>query len=156
MLVNRRAVLHIDDDPLITKLVGEQLRQAGYESEPINDPMTAMQALARGHYRVVVLDVHMPNKSGLQLLQEIKQFDGGVQVILLTGLVNETTVVEAIRLGAEACLFKPLDDPTPLTEAIEDAFRRNDRWGSTFVDLTQRRRSFESSVDSARPLAPAL
>ncbi|MEO0530351.1 MAG: response regulator, partial [Planctomycetota bacterium] len=125
---------------LITDLVGEYLKREGYESEAVNDPLAVMQALIRGHYRIVLLDVHMPHKSGLQLLQEIKQFDAGIQVILLTSLVNETTVIEANRLGAEACLFKPMADPADFLNAVEDASRRNDRWWQTLRDLTMRRK----------------
>lgn len=140
MFTNRRAVLHVDDDPLFTQLVGQHLAQAGYESEAIHDPHAAMQTIIRGQYRTVILDVHMPGKSGLQLLQEIKQFDGGIQVVLLTGLVNETTVIEAVRLGAEGCFFKPLNEPQAFIDAIEDAFRRNDRWWNTLRELTCRRK----------------
>lgn len=151
MIANRRAVLHVDDDPLITKLVAEHLRQAGYESEGVHDPLMAMGSLIRGQHRIAILDVHMPHKSGLQLLQEIKQYDAGVQVILLTALVNETTVIEAIRLGAEACLFKPLRDPGPLVEAVELAYRQNERWWHALRELTQRRKAAERVVEVAQP-----
>lgn len=144
MFCSSRAVLHVDDDPIITDLVAEYLKRGGYESEAVNDPLAVMQALIRGHFRIVILDVHMPHKSGLQLLQEIKQFDAGIQVILLTSLVNETTVIEANRLGAEACLFKPLTDPDAFLTTVEDASRRNDRWWQTLRDLTARRKEQET------------
>lgn len=150
MFTNRRAVLHVDDDPLITRLVAEHLGRSGYESEAVHDPLCAMQALVRGQYRIAILDVHMPQKSGLQVLQEIKQFDAGIQVILLTAMVSETTVIEANRLGAEACLFKPLSDPGQLIDAVDDSFRRCDRWWDTLRDLTQRRKAAEQAVLSGK------
>lgn len=149
MFANRRAVLHVDDDPLITRLVGEQLRIAGFESEAINDPLQAVEAMVRGQYRIVLLDIHMPHRSGLQLLSEIKRLDAGVQVIMLTGLVNETTVIEAMTQGAEACFFKPLRDPSDLLSAIDDAWRRNDRWWNSLRDLTQRRKAAEQQHAAA-------
>ncbi|TWT47301.1 response regulator [Botrimarina hoheduenensis] len=144
MFANRKAVMHVDDDQLITRLVAEQLRAAGYESEAVNDPLLALPALVRGQYRIVLMDIHMPQRSGLQLLSEIKTLDAGIQVIMLTGLVNETTVIEAMRQGAEACLFKPLSDPSVLIDAVDDAYRRNNRWWDSLRDLTQRRRTAET------------
>ncbi|MEN0109566.1 MAG: response regulator [Planctomycetota bacterium] len=146
MFANRRAVLHIDDDPLITRLVAERLREAGFESEALNDPLKAIDTLIHGQYRIVVLDIHMPHRSGLQILTEIKRIDAGVQVIMLTGLVNETTVIEAMTRGAEACFFKPLRDPGEFLTAIDDAWRRNDRWWHSLRDLTHRRKEAEQAV----------
>ncbi|MEO1495833.1 MAG: response regulator [Planctomycetota bacterium] len=150
MFANRKAVLHVDDDPLITRLVAEYLHHAGFESEAVHDPLMAIAAMVRGQYRIVLLDIHMPHRSGLQLLSEITSLDAGVQVIMLTGLVNETTVIEAMRQGAEACLFKPLTDPAPLIREVEDAYEFNNRWWGALRDLTQRRR-VENTYTAASP-----
>lgn len=146
MFANRKAVLHVDDDPLITRIVGAQIRAGGYDSKAIHDPTEAFEAMIRGQFRIVLLDIHMPQQSGLQLLSEIKAYDAGIQVIMLTGLVNETTVIETMRQGAEACLFKPILDPKILTDAIDDAFKRNNRWWHSLRDLTQRRRKEEAAL----------
>lgn len=152
MLVNRRSVLHVDDDPLITDLVGQHLKLSGFESEAVHDPTEAMKQLVRGQHRIALVDVHMPKLSGLQLLEEIKRVDAGVRVILLTALVQEATVVEAMRLGAEACFFKPLDDPQLMLDAIEDAYEQNDRWWRTLSDLSTRRKA--SSEEPSQVVVP--
>ena len=141
MLATQRTVLHVDDDPLITAVVAERLGRAGFACEQVNDPREAIVTMERGQHCVVVLDVHMPHRSGLQLLSDIKRRDGGVQVILLTGLVNESTVLDAIHLGAEACFFKPFRDPEPFLRCVEDAFAKADRWWHTLRELTARRRA---------------
>lgn len=141
MFMNRRTVLHVDDDPMITDLVAEQLRSAGFETEAVHNPLNAIKAMISGQHRIVLVDVHMPGMSGLQLLEEIKRVDASVQVILLTALVQESTVIESMRLGAEACFFKPLSDPDPLIDALEDAYIRNDRWWRTLSDLSVRRKA---------------
>ena len=153
MFANRKAVLHVDDDPLITRIVGAQLQEGGYDSEAVNDPTEAFDAMIRGQFRIVLLDIHMPKQSGLQLLSEIKAYDAGIQVIMLTGLVNETTVLETMRQGAEACLFKPIHEPKILIDAVDDAFKRNNRWWYSLRDLTQRRRKREKYL--MEEVAPA-
>lgn len=148
MFTNRRAVLHVDDDPQITAIVGSHLRKADFDFEAVHDSREAIETLTKGHYRIVVLDEDMPHVTGLEILQEIKRIDAGVQVIMLTGLVDEQTVFDANRYGAEACLFKPLTDPQLLVDAAEDAFRRNDDWWRSLHDLNQRRRAEEAHAVS--------
>ncbi len=141
MQTHDRRILHVDDDPAITKVIGKRLEAQGYEVTSVNDPTKAMSELIRGQYRLVVLDVDMPERSGIELLDDIKAHDGGIQVIMLTGLVSVTTVLETLRRGAEACFFKPLDDIGPFVEAVGDTFTKIDRWWDSLNDLVRRRKS---------------
>jgi DNA-binding NtrC family response regulator len=88
----------------------------------------------------VILDIDMPGINGLDLLREIKAYDGGIQVIMLTGMVSLSTLLQSFRWGAEACIFKPLGDLDPLLEALEDTFRKINRWWTALEELSQRRR----------------
>lgn len=135
-----RSILHVDDDPQMTRLVGKQLEGCGYDVLSINDPRMAVNELALQQRRVALLDIDMPGLNGLDLLREIKAYDGGIQVIMLTGLVNLTTVLQSLRWGAEACFFKPIDDFNPLIEALESVFVKIDRWWKTLDELSTRRR----------------
>ena len=87
----------------------------------------------------MLLDIDMPRINGLELLKEIKAFDGGILVIMLSGIVTQTTVFQSLRMGAEACFFKPLTDAEPLVDAISDCFRKLDRWWNTLDELVRRR-----------------
>ena len=135
-----RVVLHVDDDPQLTRLVDAMLRTRGIECFSLNDSEKAIAQLLSGEHRVVILDIDMPGINGLELLRRIKEDDGGVQVIMLTGLVTISTVMQSLELGAEACLFKPLNNIDPLVEAIECAFSKVDRWWEALRILTKRRR----------------
>ncbi len=135
-----RVILHVDDDRLMTEIMRERLEPYGYRVIPINDPSNIVEVLMRNNCRVVLLDVQMPQVNGLEVLSQIKQYDGGVLVIMLTGLVSMTSVLESMRRGAEACLFKPLNDVQPLVKSLEAAFQKIDYWWDTLQDLTRRRR----------------
>lgn len=140
MLLSRRIVLHVDDDPMFTRLAGAMLERGGYESESIHNPLEAIDAIQQGQHRIVLLDIHMPKRSGLKVLSDIKALDAGIQVIMLTGLVNETTILEAMHGGARQCLFKPVTSPEKLIEAIDDAWKTTESWWRTMHDLTERRK----------------
>ncbi len=135
----QKAVLHIDDDPQVTRLVAARLKSHGYEVISLNDSRGALRELMQNQWRVVLLDIDMPGVNGLDLLREIKAYDGGVQVIMLTGVVSMNTLLQSFRFGAEACLFKPLADERPLLDTLEDTFRKIDRWWDTLEELSQRR-----------------
>ena len=138
MIVPKR-ILHVDDDREITTVVALLLRRCGFETTPVHDPCQVIQDFPRFQERVVLLDIDMPRINGLELLKEIKAFDGGIQVIMLTGLVTMTTVLQSMRLGAEACFFKPITDITPVADALSDCFRKIERWWVALDDLSGRR-----------------
>jgi DNA-binding NtrC family response regulator len=147
---NGRMVLHVDDDPAMRHLVERQLAVAGMNVMGIGQPLGAIDALVESQCRVVILDVDMPDMNGLELLAQIKRFDGGIQVIMLTGLVSMDTVLESMRRGAEACLFKPLQDVAELISALEAAFQKADRWWDALADLNQRRAAQRTGPGSDR------
>lgn len=138
-----RTILHIDDDPQITRLVGHLLRRKGYEVVSLNDPMQALGEIIRQGYRIVLLDIDMPMVDGIELLRRIKEYDGGIQVIMLTGLVTLSNAMAAFRCGAEACFFKPIDDISPLTTALDTTFQKIEHWWHALHDLTRQRREAE-------------
>jgi DNA-binding NtrC family response regulator len=140
--------LHVDDDPQCTQLVASHLESYGYQVKAIHDPREVIQCIPKIQERVMLLDIDMPRINGLELLKEIKSFDGGILVIMLSGVVTQTTVFQSLRMGAEACFFKPLTDAEPLVEAISDSFRKLDRWWKTLDELVRRRNS-DFAMESA-------
>lgn len=133
-----RTILHVDDDPSMLRFVATKLANYDYDVVSLNEPALVSDKLLETGARVVLLDVNMGPESGLKLLQAIKNHDGGTQVIMLTGLVSMSTVLHTMRLGAEACIFKPITDVEQLLESIEAAFRKVDRWWQTLSELSDR------------------
>jgi len=140
-------ILHVDDDPQVTREIAAILRENGLNVHSLNDPRQAMHELIRHQFRLVLLDIGMPFYSGMELLREIKANDGGVQVIMLSEPVTLNTALQSLRWGAEACFFKPLEDPSILLEAIEDVWWKLDRWWRTMEQLSHRH--LQSAVSAA-------
>jgi DNA-binding NtrC family response regulator len=123
-----RKVLHVDDDPAILAIVKKTLSKRGYTPFSISDPTLVVPWLAKNSTRIVLLDIDMPGKDGLALLREIKKFDGGIQVIMLTGLVSMGTIIRATRLGAEECFFKPIENLDEVVDSVDRAYEKMLRW----------------------------
>ncbi len=143
-----KTVLHVDDDPSQFPIVAALLEKRGYQVHTTDSPDDVESALLRTGARIVLLDIDMPGKDGLTLLKEIKQNDGGIQVIMVTGMVTMATILRAMRWGAEACIFKPITDPTALLEALDATEAKIRRWWRAVEELTQQRRGLEQRIEA--------
>ena len=144
-------VLHVDDDPAITRLVARRLNERGIEVTSINDPYQTIETLLKNNHRIVILDLSMPGIDGLELLKEIKAFDGGIHVIVLTGIVSMGNVLQAQRRGADTCFFKPLVSIEPLVTAINHAFDDIVHWWNILRELSSLRRISDTSGSYGKP-----
>ncbi len=114
-------ILCVDDDPvaraLYTRGLGEALPQDEITQASSGDE--AVHLLAHGHYDVVITDLQMPGKSGLEVLRTARQVDPPSEVIMVTGKASIKSAVEAMRCGARDYIEKPIDIPL-LREKVEN------------------------------------
>ena len=118
-------LLLVDDEPkLIFKQVSHVFAPLGSQIELVRSGNEAIQHVARGQTDVVLLDVALPDMSGLEVYQRIRQIDARIPVIFITATTSAETAIEAMRHGAYEYLFKPLDLERleeVVTEALEVA-----------------------------------
>jgi DNA-binding NtrC family response regulator len=100
-------VLVVDDDNLLRKLVADQLARAEFDAVPAASGTEALEILREADYDVVLLDIMMPDLSGLDALREIRKFEDPPEVVMLTADTSLSTGVEAMRHGAYDYLTKP-------------------------------------------------
>ena len=102
-------VLCADDDEDILALVSLQLGRAGYEVVQATDGEQALQLARERRPALAVLDVMMPGRTGLEVLQELRadEATNGIRVILLSARVQEADVEGGLGAGADAYLAKP-------------------------------------------------
>src|SRR5215470_10664730 len=103
-------LLLVDDDPA---MIHDQLTHAlGPEGMRVDVARTAEEGLrqvAAEPPDVILLDVHLPDLSGLEAYQRIRRIDGRIPVIFITWAATADTAIEAMKEGAHDYLFKPLD-----------------------------------------------
>src|SRR5438132_4532366 len=106
--MNRKIrVLVVDDDSLLRKLIADQLSRAEFEAAPAASARDALDVLREADYDVVLLDIMMPDMSGLDALREIRKLDDPPEVVMLTADTSLSTGIEAMRHGAYDYLTKP-------------------------------------------------
>jgi two-component system response regulator HydG len=101
------SVLLIDDDADVLGVLGEYFDTLGYEVSRATTAEEGLEAFGRLRPDVVILDLHLPDLDGLEVLERVRAQGGSV--ILLTGQGDIETAVRAMQLGAEHFLTKPVD-----------------------------------------------
>ena len=99
-------VMIADDNRVFREGLSELLTENDYEVCEAEDGEQAVQVYRSSRPDVVLMDVTMPRKDGLQALAEICQFDPEAKVIMLTALNQESVMIKAAQLGAKDFLIK--------------------------------------------------
>jgi DNA-binding response OmpR family regulator len=117
-------LLFVDDEEELVSAVVERLDIRGIAAVGVTSGYEALQRLREEQFDVVLLDVKMPGLSGLDVLRAINRHYPGTKVILMTGHGSAEDTDLGLRLGAAACLQKPVDLDA-LLEAARVAAGRN-------------------------------
>jgi len=109
MHMNQPHILIVDDDPIFSELLKEVLQEQDYAISLAGNGRQALEQLQRGRPDLVLLDVTMPDMSGLQILSQVRTEHPEITVVMISGQSTIKDAVEAIKLGAYDFLEKPVD-----------------------------------------------
>lgn len=141
-------VLLVEDTPDIALWLATALRQAGMDVSLVGDGLSALNTLAPGHgFDLLLLDLQLPGKDGLQVLQTLRAQGDEVPVMVLTARAAVPDRVLGLQLGADDYLTKPFD-LGELEARVQALLRRPGRMKSTTLRLG----ALEVSPDSAQVL----
>ncbi|MBI4217864.1 MAG: sigma-54-dependent Fis family transcriptional regulator [Elusimicrobia bacterium] len=118
----KEKILVIDDEPEILENCRRILEFSGYRCQTCPSSPSAMDIFASDRPDLVLTDLRMPGKDGLDLLREIRSLDSKVPIILFTAFATWETAVSAIKDGASDYIAKPISKEQLLT-AVEKCFR---------------------------------
>jgi two-component system, NtrC family, response regulator HydG len=117
-------ILVLDDDKAVLNYFVVLLAQTRrYEVQELNDSTRAFETLAARDFDLVLLDMDMPNVTGIDVLRHIGQHHPGTLVIVITGVGDVELAVQAMKLGAHDYLCKPVDS-VRLVACIDRALRQ--------------------------------
>ena len=101
------SILFVDDDDELREIVRMQLSEAGYEVDEAVDGLVALEKLQQRPYDLVLLDITMPGKTGMDVLSFVKEQSMKCHVIMLTGVVGLAMAIDSLNLGADDYITKP-------------------------------------------------
>ncbi len=104
-----KKVLVVDDEPSCCEMLREFLAERGYHPVVANSGAEALVAYEQERPDVVLLDVLMPDKDGLETLRELKAMDPEAGVVMVTAVQEKQLALEAMTEGAFDYITKPID-----------------------------------------------
>lgn len=117
-------LLLVDDDARLRDLLVRYLQTNGFDARGVADGAQMRQALDRGHYDLIVLDLMLPGEDGLSICRRLAATDR-IPVIMLSALGAETDRIVGLELGADDYLPKPCS-PRELLARVRAVLRRHE------------------------------
>ncbi len=108
----KRYIFFLDDEEKIREVVKETLEGSGFDVECFDSPSECLAQLRSVNCDLLITDLRMPEKDGIELLAEVKQLAPWVPVLVITGYGDVPTAVKAIKGGAVDFIEKPLAKET--------------------------------------------
>lgn len=133
-------ILIVEDDPAMTVALRDGFEFENYAVDVANDGEDGAKLVSRGDYDLIVLDVMLPRKSGLDICRELRANGNNTPVIMLTARGQEIDRIVGLKLGADDYVTKPFSF-VELLARVEAVLRRsnrpmaNDEYGFGDVEL---------------------
>ncbi len=115
-------VLVVDDEAIVRESIRDWLKDAGYDVATAESGEEALESVAKQDFGVMVLDIRLPGKTGIDVLKEVKAQRPWMKSIIITAYPSEETVDEAKKLGAIDYLVKPIA-PDDLERLIRETLK---------------------------------
>ncbi|MCK5447895.1 MAG: sigma-54-dependent Fis family transcriptional regulator [Gemmatimonadetes bacterium] len=159
-------IVVVDDEDLIRTWLGEKLRSAGYTVETASTGAEGRRLVVSASPALMLLDLRLPDGDGIRLLEEFRDIDRDLIVIIVTAYGEIDTAVEAVKSGAYDFIEKPVEfDALLLTieKALETrrlrrqvaVLREQHRWRFAQIELVGRSGAMQSIVKMVEKVAAA-
>jgi two-component system response regulator RegA len=120
-----RSFLVVDDDAVFRERVARALRARGFDVREAGDVASALAAAHHDSPELALVDLRMPDGSGLDVVRGLRALDTTTLIVVLTGYGSIATALDAVRLGATNYLTKPTDVDRILAAFTPDGVSRD-------------------------------
>ncbi len=150
-------ILLVDDDHVFRVSTAALLGEEGYEVVTAGDGPAAVQALRAGRFDLMLLDLRLPGTDGLRIVEALRLWGEGIPLLMISGFGTVEAAVEALHLGADDFLTKPVE-PVVLCARVADLLERRPgaaaAAGSAFAGIVGRAACMQEVFQAIRRVAP--
>jgi two-component system, OmpR family, alkaline phosphatase synthesis response regulator PhoP len=118
-----RRILLVDDEPGLRRTLSDRLRKEGYGVDTAANGDIALELARKSHYDLIILDLNLPAKDGLQVCHELRREGQNVAVLMLTARDTIADKITGLKSGADDYMTKPFES-AELLARIEALLRR--------------------------------
>ncbi len=150
-------LLVVDDDHAFRVSTSALLRQDGYDVVVASDGKGAIDALRAQRFDLMLLDLRLPGADGLRIVEALRLWGEGIPILMISGFGTVESAVEALHLGADDFLSKPVE-PDVLSARVAELLDRRPGAdavpGSSFAGIIGRADVMREVFDAIRRVAP--
>jgi len=121
-------ILIVDDEQEILAALDTHLSLIGYEVKTCDNPEEALNLISIEKFHIALLDINMPNMTGIELLRKIKSIKPTVQVIMITAYSTLEKAIDCWEAGASDYILKPFADLDAIGSIVNLTSERIRRW----------------------------
>ena len=120
-MAGSKTILFVEDDRAISEMYTRLLAKAGYQVDYASDGLEGLKRAEAKPYDLILLDIIMPGKSGIEVLHELRSNPkhNATRIVILTNLAQEKTSQEALKAQADGYLVKADIIPSQLTQVVQ-------------------------------------
>lgn len=122
-MVNDSPIMIVEDEPKLAALMRDYLVAAGYATQCLDNGLQVVPAVRASEPRLILLDLMLPGRDGLQVCQELRSFSA-VPIIMITARVEEVDRLLGLDLGADDYICKPFS-PREVVARVKAILRRS-------------------------------
>jgi DNA-binding NtrC family response regulator len=131
----------VDDDTRVAPTIALHLGALSKNVQTFHNPLTCLAALQASPVDILITDVDMPEMSGIELMNQVKQVSPSTDIVIVTGQATTRVAIEALHLGAADLLEKPVDrslliETVKRTVRYQQACRERDRYAEQVMLLS--------------------
>lgn len=143
-------ILVVDDEIEVQRIFARSLERAGFTVDAVGSFQEAHEAVSANSYHLLLVDLSLPDQSGIDLIRDTREAEDPPSVIIITGHPSVKTAVEGMQLGARNYLTKPVS-PSALVDSIESVLTADgvliDSEEQFVTELGRRLRAARQSAD---------
>lgn len=166
MIAERELIVVVDDEELIRSWLGERLKAAGYTVQTAASGAEALALVMEAGPALMLLDLRLPDGDGVELLQQYREIDRDLVVIIVTAYGEIGTAVEAVKAGAYDFIEKPVQVESLLLTIEKGLEKRRLRqkvavlqeehhWRFANIDLIGRSAAMQAIMETVEKVAAA-
>lgn len=126
MNINKTVIILIEDDEILSKVVYEELEDAGFNVLQAFDGEEGLKLATKKKSDLILLDIFMPKKNGFEVLKELKDSSvtRNIPVMILTMLGGDEDIKKGLKMGADDYIVKSQHSVSEIIEKIKDFFAK--------------------------------
>jgi DNA-binding NtrC family response regulator len=126
--MNTIRILVVDDEDIVLESCQAVFELEGFEVLVVPSADKALEAMENNRFTVLLVDVKMPKRDGMYLMEKVKEQWPNVPIVAMSGYYTTETAKEAVRMGAVRFIAKPFE-PDELVETIRQVVKKEERHG---------------------------